>query len=188
MSPNRTKELTSKILSDAGFDPLPVPFKIAGVSFNPDAAFLGAGLSPDLILLINSALHNPHSVEQIVEGSARALDVTGSRRPLSTIIIGQKPNRETLESISRVSRVLLIDQPEQSNEDTYLRDRLAVLLPLNLPEPHDNLTNPIQEIESRVGDLDKSVGGLVPLSKKGSEAVSDRFREILNLTLSSEKD
>jgi hypothetical protein len=71
---------------------------------------------------------------QIVEALSRALDVARSRRSLTVIVVGPRPLPGTLDRLSRVARVLPVGV---SGDEEVLRDWLAILLPLNVPEIAD---------------------------------------------------
>jgi hypothetical protein len=72
---------------------------------------------------------------QRVQALARALDLARSRRPLTAVLVGAMPDEGTVETLSRVCRVLPVGAPSEQSADQTLRDWLAVLLPL--PELED---------------------------------------------------
>jgi hypothetical protein len=71
-----------------------------------------------------------------LEGVARSLDVARSKRPLTVVIAGPRPSSANLETMSRVCRVLPTGTVLDRDTEDSLRNWLAVLLPLRLPEAH----------------------------------------------------
>ncbi|RYB01882.1 hypothetical protein D3272_23555 [Lichenibacterium ramalinae] len=109
-----------------------MPIKVGGIDFDFTAALLGGNHSTDLVLVVEMGTGLDKRARQKVEGVARALDVMGSRRPLTTVVVGSRPSAEDLSGMARVCRVLPV---EHLLDEADLRNRLAVLLPLRLPDP-----------------------------------------------------
>ncbi len=119
------------LLQDARFRRLPKPLQIAGVTIDVAAAFVAGDRSLDLVLLGDSIGDQARRrLLSAVEGAARALDLVGSRRPLTLVVVGPRPAADDLRELVRYARVLPVG--EAPDEDT-LRNWLAALLPLELP-------------------------------------------------------
>jgi hypothetical protein len=101
------------------------------LTFDFGAAFIGSDTSSDLIVEIDNVDKSEARIVQIVEALSRALDVARSRRSLTVIVVGPRPLPGTLDRLSRVARVLPVGVPA---DEEVLRDWLAVLLPLDVPE------------------------------------------------------
>lgn len=174
-------ERVAEVLSAAGYRRLPSSLQIAGLSFDVAAAFVGGGNSADLVIVGDMAASGERKVVQQVEGIARALDVMRSCRPLSIVIVGPRPIGKPLEALSQVGRVLAVEEATDAHE---LRDRLAILLPIKLPDSlsidRDLGANEIFSID------DEGVADLVNASKFGEEAVRTRFHATLNAIVSQE--
>lgn len=174
-------ERVADILLDAGYRRIVSPLQIAGLTFDVAGAFIGADHSADLVIIGDMATDGERKVVQQVDGIARALDVMRSHRPLTTVIVGPRPVGKALESLAQVSRILAV---EEAVDPADLRDRLAVLLPLELPDSisadHDlgageELTLPDNPIAAE----------LIEASQLGEEAVRTRFHDALNAIFES---
>lgn len=175
-----------RLLSDAGYRRLPAPLSIAGLTFEFPASLVGASPSPDLILVADTAFETEQRILRNVEGVARALDVARSKRPLTTILVGPKPSAATLDAMTRVCRVLPVGVAEPGETMSQLENWLAVLLPLELPEPTSDTSESLGSIVSRATDLDQRIVSLVAFADQGSEGVQQRLHELLNDAIDAE--
>jgi hypothetical protein len=123
-------ERVAQLLLAAGYRRLAEPLQVAGLAFSVAGAFVGGDRSADLVVIGDMATNGERGVIQQIEGIARALDVVRSHRPLTSIIVGPRPIGKALEALSQVSRVLAV---EEAGDEVELRDRLAILLPIELP-------------------------------------------------------
>lgn len=177
-----------KLLTASGFRRLSSPLSIAGLSFEVPAALVGEHPSPDLILVADTAFEADVRILRKVEGVARALDVARSKRPLTTILVGPKPKSSVLDAMTKVCRVLATGVVGTDEENPLLQNWLAVLLPLALPEPSDDIAEPLEAIIKRSDDLNKSIVDLIGLGAQGADAVQAGLHELLkeSLTVSDE--
>ena len=178
----------TELLNGAGYRQLPAPLAIAGLNFDIAAAFVGAHPSPDLIIVADTALETDQRILRKVEGVARALDVARSRRPLTAILVGPRPTGPVLDAMTKVCRVLPVGSVVEGNPDETLRNWLAILLPLSLPEPNQSITDPLAVIAARSGDLRKDVSGLIVLAPNGADAIQSRLHELLEQELQLSPD
>lgn len=176
----------AEVLAGAGYRRVATPLEIAGLQFDIPAAFVGASPSPDLILVADTAFDQDHRILKKIEGIARAMDVVRSKRPLTAVLAGPRPTSTVLDSMSRVCRVLPIGTILDEDADAVLRNWLAVLMPLNLPEPSASIADPLTEIASQVGGLDPEVASLVDLAPQGADAVQSRLHAIISEPLDKE--
>ncbi|MCD1267021.1 hypothetical protein B5M44_24385 [Shinella sumterensis] len=176
------------LLTASGFRRLSSPLSIAGLSFEVPAALVGEHPSPDLILVADTAFEADVRILRKVEGVARALDVARSKRPLTTILVGPKPKSSVLDAMTKVCRVLATGVVGTDEENPLLQNWLAVLLPLALPEPSDDIAEPLEAIIKRSDDLNKSIVDLIGLGAQGADAVQAGLHELLkaSLTVSDE--
>jgi hypothetical protein len=169
-------ERVSDMLSNVGYKRITSPMKVGGLPFDFPAVFVGTGSSPDLIIIVDTAFDKEQRIQQKVEGLARALDVLRSRRPLTAIVVGPRPRNTTLDGLSRVCRVLPMGSASQEG---HLENWLAVLLPLNLPEPQEDTAG---LSEDRTGDeaaRDPVIQSLVGAARISEEATRDRLHALI---------
>jgi hypothetical protein len=169
-------ERVADILVNSGYRRLGPPLQVAGLTFDVAAAFVGVGHSADLVVIGDMAANGERKVLQQVEGIARALDVMRSHRPLTIVIVGPRPVGKTLEALAQVGRILPV---EEAVDPADLRDRLAILLPLELP------ATLMADRDLGAGEAlslpdDPLASDLLEVSKLGEEAVKTRFHAALN--------
>ena len=170
----------AEVLAGIGYRQLSIPLQIAGLKFEFTAALIGASRSSDLVLVTDTTVEGDHQILRLIEGVARALDVMRSRRPLTVVLVGPQPQSTVLEGISRVCRVLPISTTIDGDLDATLQNWLAVLMPLQLPEPSLGFADPLSEIANQIKGLPPEVAGLVDLAPQGAAAVQGRFLEIVS--------
>lgn len=176
----------SEMLKGAGFRLLPSPLKIAGLEFDLPAVLVGAPPSPDLVLVAETAFDQNLRIQKKIEGIARAMDVMRSRRPLTTVLVGPRPSTAVLEAMSRVCRVLPVGLILEKDADESLRNWLAVLLPLRLPQPGNLLADPLSAIGGEIAGLDAEVASLVSQAEHGAHAVEARLHELIREPFTAE--
>jgi hypothetical protein len=169
----------TELLVGAGYRLINKPFQLAGLTFDFSAAFVGTKPSPDFIVVADTAFDHETLILKKLEGIARAMDALGSRRPLTAVLAGPKPTTSVLDAMSKVCRVLPIGVVVDVSADTALRNWLAVLLPLELPEPSGTLADSIEEISANMADLAPELADLPKLASGGSAAVEQRLHEII---------
>ncbi|MCB1463795.1 MAG: hypothetical protein KDJ90_15565 [Nitratireductor sp.] len=172
-----------EILTGSGYRRLSSPLSIAGLSFEFPAALIGENPSPDLVLVADTAFEADTRILRKVEGVARALDVARSKRPLTAILVGPRPTAAVLDAMTKVCRVLPTGVIRPDDTSGLLQNWLAVLLPLALPEPSQNVTEPLESIVHRSDDLDEGIIEIMALGAQGVDAVQARLHELLNTSL-----
>lgn len=161
-------------LSGAGYVRLDQPLTIATLTIDLPAAFIGAGASPDLIVVGDLVDDKPERLQQKVESVARALDAMRSVRPLTVITVGPKPDPASLLGMARVARVL----PVGMADEAALRNWLAVLLPLDLPDPRDGVVDIDEALGTEgVSDTAKALRAAATI---GEAAVTQLFLELVS--------
>lgn len=140
--------------------------------------------------VIDTLVESETRVRQKIEGLARALDLVSSRRPLTAILVGPLPNTTTIEAIARVCRVLQVGTPTGSTADQSLRDALAVLLPLELPDVSGAIADPLGEAKRRTqiesASHGSTVKALYDAAPMGAGAVREALRKEIEDALKRE--
>lgn len=168
------------MLLEAGYQSVSTPLVIGGLKFDFPAALVGTEPSPDLILVADTAFEQEERLVAKLEGAARALDVARSKRPLTVVIAGPRPSSSNLEIMSRVCRVLPTGTVLDKDTDGSLRNWLAVLLPLRLPEAHAPIADALEQISKLGAGLDQEVAELVVPAKQGTRAVQVQLHKIID--------
>lgn len=130
-------ERVCEALEKADFVRLAHPLTIATLQIDLPAAFIAPQPSPDLVVVGDLVEDTSERLQQKVESVARALDAMRSVRPLTVIVVGPQPSPAALLGMARVARVLPVGMADKAALDNWL----AVLLPLNLPDPRDGVVN-----------------------------------------------
>lgn len=123
-------ERVADVLELAHFRRMPTPIQIAGLEIKAPAAFVAQSPLPDLVVIGDTVSQTPRELQQVVEGAGRALDTVGSRRPLTLVVVGPRPDSGVLTALSRHARVLPVGE---AADEGSLRNWLAVLMPLTMP-------------------------------------------------------
>src|SRR5258708_3296450 len=113
-------ERVVEILKGAGYRRLDLPLVVASIPFDFAAALVGTGQAPDLIVVIDPMQDTDSRTRQKIDSLGRAMDVAGSRRPLTAVLAGPRPADPTLTAIGRVCRVLPIGTPTGSDAERLL--------------------------------------------------------------------
>jgi len=175
-------------LTAAGYQALGRRVRIGSIAYEFAAVLLGPEGTLDLVIVVNSnSVDEVDRLHQRIEGVGRALDMAGSRRTVTSIVVGSTPDESVLSAIRRVGRYLLIqDQPESQPE--WLEDRLAILLPLNLGIATEGVPEPVDELLRRL-DLseDDERRALVSAVSKGSSEVEAQLKRFIEAPLKAGK-
>jgi hypothetical protein len=174
-------EEVATVLVGAGYRRLSLPFMVASIPFDFTAVLVATERASDLLVVIDTVAENEEFVlRRKVEGLSRALDVAGSNRPLTAILVGPSPPMNILDKLGRVCRILLVTTPLGPRAN-WIKDALAVLLPLRLPLLEEPAADPIEDLYTRVsGDIEESVfHALISATLRGPESVEEAFRNLL---------
>jgi hypothetical protein len=175
------ERIVSILEASNAFRRVPTPIKIGNVPFEFAAVLIGKDKNPDLIVVIDTINEDIQRTRQKIGGLGRAMDVVGSRRPVTAILTGPRPDENTLESIARVCRVLPVGTPTGNKDDEMLEDWLSVLLPLPIAPQSGITADPIGEVKKLLPTtLDKSLANaLLQTSPRGAKAVQQELKRRL---------
>lgn len=167
-------------LENAGYQRIADGLQVGELKFQFQAAFVKAQSSAELILVADIASESEVQLTRKVDGVARALDIAASTRSLTLVVTGPRPSASALESLGRVCRVLPTGNISGTDGDEVLRNWLAVLLPLTLPQPESVAGNSLARIQAAAQNLDEATRDLVNVAPQGAEAVSKRLYSIID--------
>lgn len=162
------------LLKSKGYRDAQQPFGIGSASFSFDAV-LTAEKSLDLVILQDTTLGSAERMRRELLAFGRSLDVLGSRRTLTLILIGQRLDAETLDALAQVCRVLSVGPLQE--DDARLREWLAVLLPLELPDPAELQGDWSSEVRKRLNpDLARNATAYLDAAEQGEAGVRQELR------------
>lgn len=167
-------------LEDAGYKRISSGLQIGELKFQFPAAFVKAKSSAELILVADIACESEAQLTRKVDGVARALDVAASTRSLTLVVTGPRPSAAALESLGRVCRVLPTGDISGDDGDEVLKNWLAVLLPLSLPQPESVAGNSLARIHAAAQNLDGTTRKLIDVASQGEGAVSRELYSIID--------
>lgn len=167
-------------LENAGYQRIASGLKVGELRFQFPAAFVKAKSSAELIIVADIASESEAQLTRKVDGVARALDIAASTRSLTLVVTGPRPSAAALESLGRVCRVLPTGNITGDDGDEVLKNCLAVLLPLSLPEPECVLGNSLARIHAAAQSLDEATRKLIDVASLGERAVSKELYSIID--------
>ena len=151
------------------------------MSFDFDAVLVGTGTLQDLIVVVDTVTTEEPGMTRSIQGLSRALDIAESKRPLTVVLVGPRPTENVIEALSRVCRVLPVGSASGEDAEENIRDWLAVLLPLMLPNQSDLSADSVAELQEMLSDNSDPVTSklLLEASYNGKEKVRETFAELL---------
>ena len=173
-----TSERVVEILVQQGkYRELPQPIKVGSLSFEFDRALVAIERANDLVIVIE--LKGGTSDEVVIRkvlALTRALDVLKSKRSVTAVLTSGQASPETVQSISRVCRVLPIGTPAGPKAADAVRDWLSVLLPISQPATIETLVDWTGDLHREIpktaaGPLADLLVGMAPLGKQAVEDV-----------------
>ena len=167
-------------LEDAGYQRIANGLRVGELKFQFPAAFVKAKSSAELIVVADIASESETQLTRKVDGVARALDIASSTRSLTLVVTGPRPSASALESLGRVCRVLPTGNIMGDDGDQVLKNWLAVLLPLSLPQPESVVGNSLARIRAAAQELDEATRRLIDAASLGEGAVSKELYSIID--------
>jgi hypothetical protein len=170
----------SVVLEEAGYQRIVDDLRVGELKFQFQAAFVKAESSADLILVADIASESEMHLTRKVDGVARALDIARSTRSLTLVVTGPRPSRAALESLSRVCRVLPTGNISGADGIDILKNWLAVLLPLTLPQPESVASNALARVQASAYTLNEATRKLIDAAQQGKGAVSKALYSMID--------
>jgi len=165
------------LVQEGGYRELPQPFKVGSLSFEFTHSLVASYRANDLVIVIElKGDTDDDAVARKVLALTRALDVMRSKRPVTAVLTSGQPRSETVQSISKVCRVLLVGAPAGPNAIDAVRDWLSVLLPLVEPPAVHTMLDWEDDLrcaapEAAKGALMDALIGAAPQGKPAVEAL-----------------
>ncbi len=173
-----TSETVIQILiGEGGYKELPRPLNVGSLSFDFAHALIAGEKANDLVIVIELKGDTADdTVIRKVLSLTRALDVLQSKRSVTVVLTSGQVAPETVQSLSRVCRVLPVGAPSGPKAVDAVRDWISVLLPLVQPPPVETLVDWESDLRSKippnaVGPLLEQLMRAAPASKLAVEQV-----------------
>jgi hypothetical protein len=170
-----TTERVLDILTNEGrYRTLAKPVKVGTQAFDFTQVLVASDKGNDLIIVIELTGSTDHSaVIRSVLAFTRALDVLGSRRSVTTVFTSGQADKDLVNAINRVCRVLPVGSPSGQDAADIIHDWLAVLLPLKSPPPVEHLADWKTSLDEQLAPHadDPEMDRFVQLAESGKEAV-----------------
>lgn len=172
--------IVTSALVGAGYVLLPDVLIVGGMKLDFSAGFVNQNSSTELVLVADTAVEDEALLIRKMNGVARALDVSRSRRSLTLVLVGPRPKPATLESLGKVCRVLPLGSVTGTNADIVVRNWLSVLLPLTLPQADGMAINPLTQVGTLAASLDEPLQRLVDVAVQGESAVQQGLHQLID--------
>lgn len=181
MTDSRPVRRVVELLKDNGYVSLQDDLRVGTISFNFAEVLFGTRNSFDLVVVVDTVSQPSESrTRRQVESLARALDIVQSRRSLTLILVGPQLSEISVRDLSRVCRILAVGTPTGEDADRAVRDVLAVLLPLDLPEGEFGIADPLTRLRTELNDfLDVEVEPFIEAAQRDVESVEAALKEWL---------
>lgn len=180
MSDSTPVGLVVTALEDAGYQRIANGLRVGELNFQFPAAFVKANSSAELIVVADIVSESETQLTRKVDGVARALDIASSTRSLTLVVTGPRPSASALEALGRVCRVLPTGTITGDDGDQVLKNSLAVLLPLSLPQPESVAGNSMARIHVAAQGLDETIRRLIDVASLGEGAVGKKLYSIID--------
>lgn len=174
------------ILASSGYRELRQPLVVANLQFEFASALVAKERSLDLVVLADIVVDKDETrLAQKIQSLARALDLTESRRSLTVVTVNGDLSAVATEAMVKVCRLLAVGVLPGEGDEQYLRDWLAVLLPLPDLGQVTGLADWKSELRAQLGEgpQTKFVQALTAASIQGSESVEAVFTSRLKIEL-----
>jgi hypothetical protein len=167
-------ERTIEFLKVNGYRSVQQPIGVRSASFMFDAV-LTTDKSLDLVILQDTTVGSGERLRRELLAFGRSLDVLGSRRTLTLVLVGQPLEAVTLEALAQICRILSVRLLK--DDESRLRDSLAILLPLELPDPTVMQGDWASEVRRRLSpDRMRAASGYLNAAEQGEASVRQELR------------
>lgn len=174
-----TSDRVAEILvNEGGYRELSQPFKVGSLPFEFTRVLVAGDRANDLVIVIDiKGGTADDALTRKVFALTRALDVMHSKRPVTTVLTSGLPRSDTIQSISKVCRVLPIGSPSGPGAASAVRDWLSVLLPLTELSVVDTVLDWEGDLRKALPESTKVelMDALIGIASQGQQAVETVF-------------
>jgi hypothetical protein len=176
------------LLNRSGYRAIKGDLRVETLSFHFAEVLVGTSNPLDLVVIVDTVTDTDESqIRRQVKALARALDMVASRRSLTLIIVRPSPTDSVIRDLSKVCRILLVGTPTGKDADDALRDTLAVLLPLDIPNEASGPVDPLATLQAVLGNsIDDTVMPFFRAAHESAEAVRTELKDWLGSAIREE--
>lgn len=151
----------------------PEPLHIADVEFRFAAVLQGPPSNPSMVVLLDEPEESIRAALRRLRAFRTVLSRSGTRRPLTTVILSPDVSANSIHAIREISRVIVADDPD------LLEVALRPLLPLELPDADTYTTNVDNLLQVHLRDESGSpvLKRLLAASGRGADDVRETLRK-----------
>jgi hypothetical protein len=174
-----TERVVEVLVNKGRYRQLASPLRVGSQEFVFTRALAGTDKAHDIVLVIEltGSVGNDAVIRSVL-AFTRALDVVGSRRPVTVVLTSGQADKDLLNAINRVCRVLPVGAPAGEDSSQVIEDWLAALLPLESPPEVEHLGEWRAALEAQLTGLDAmAVEQFIQRAQSGKEAVEDALAE-----------
>jgi hypothetical protein len=190
VSDSRPVRRVINLLEQYGYRALQTDLLVGTLSFRFAGTLVGSRNSHDLVVIVDTITDSSDShLRRQVQALARALDMVGSRRSLTLVIVGPNPSDATLRELARACRILSVGTPTGASADDDIRDTLAVLLPLDIPEGGSGAIDPLMRLQTELTDFPgDELTRFLGAARLSSDAVEQELKDWLMWALPEDSE
>lgn len=168
-------------LKTKGFRDAQQPFGIGSATFRFDAV-LTTDKTLNLVIIQDTKVGSIERLRRELLAFGRSLDVLGSRRTLTLVLLGQRIDADVAEGLSQICRLLMVSA---TADGTQLRDSLAILLPLELPKTFELQGDWSSEMRKRLPtNTNRVAAAYLAAAEQGEAGVRHELRRRIDRALS----
>ncbi|HMO15659.1 MAG TPA: hypothetical protein PKD64_15370 [Pirellulaceae bacterium] len=170
------------VLSQRGtYRQQPQLLTVADVDFQFDAVFRGPGDSEAMVVVVTGNEERVASIISKVRALSHTMLRSGSKRPLTLVMLVDQESSPLLEALSRICRVVAVTA---ANEDQVVA-QLRSLLPLELPEPQESQPDASRQLRNQLGTVAESkfVNALLAAGRRSGKDVQEQLASAIEAAI-----
>lgn len=165
-------------LKPSGYRLISSPLLISGMTFNFPAILVGPENTSDIVLVADTAIEDNNDILRQVLAVGRALDIAQKNNPLTTIIVGPRPEQSLILTMMSVCRVLPVGALPSENSEKILTNWLSILTPL-AQESKSIIVDPLGDLIFEASDLRSDIVDIANISMEGVESVKNAINALI---------
>ena len=167
------------VLQEGGYQVQSEALRIVDLSFGFDQVLTGPHGRQALVLLVDQEELAVDALKRRLSSLTLALSRTGSRRPVTLILVSPRPTPQDIDALRQLARLVAIDRVAQTA--ISLDDNLREFRPLDITDVSAPLFEASDELKKALGSEASSPQArkLIRAASRGREAVEQTFQTLL---------